>query len=131
MLSYPITGVREGTLQAERGRPVLERQRRMQQGLGLSHPSDRRDGRCPHRSGRPAAGADGLRLPGKALQPELPFSGQTRILTDQTPEPEPESAPAEPELLPFEPEKPFERISEFSVMNVAEQGGKPYWKVPG
>ena len=47
------------------------------------------------------------------------------------PEPEPEPAPAEPELLPFEPEKPFERISEFSVMNVAEQGGKPYWKVPG
>ena len=50
---------------------------------------------------------------------------------ESEPEPEPEPAPAEPELLTFEPEKPFERISEFSVMNVAEQGGKPYWKVPG
>ena len=50
---------------------------------------------------------------------------------EPSPEPEPEPAPAEPELLPFEPEKPFERISEFSVMSIAEQGGKPYWKVPG
>ena len=73
------------------------------------------------------------RLRARLSNRSCPFSGQTRILTDQTPEPEPEPepAPAEPELLPFEPEKPFERISEFSVMNVAEQGGKPYWKVPG
>lgn len=131
MLSYPITGVREGTLQAERGRPVLERQRRMQQGLGLSHPSDRRDGRCPHRSGRPAAGPDGLRLPGKALQPELPV-----FRADAHPD-RPDAGAGtgvctgRAGAAPFEPEKPFERISEFSVMNVAEQGGKPYWKVPG
>ena len=81
--------------------------------------------------GVPQPGPDGLRLRARLSNRSCPFSGQTRILTDQTPEPEPESAPAEPELLPFEPEKPFERISEFSVMNVAEQGGKPYWKVPG
>ena len=29
-----------------------------------------------------------------------------------------------------EPEKPFERISEFSVMDVVEQDGKLYWKAP-
>ena len=83
--------------------------------------------------GVPQPEPDGLRLRARLSNRSCPFSGQTRILTDQTPEPEPEPepAPAEPELLPFEPEKPFERISEFSVMNVAEQGGKPYWKVPG
>ena len=123
MLSYPITGVREGTLQAERD------------GLYWNVSAVcSKDWDFPIRLiaetdgvrtvlGVPQPGPDGLR--------SCPFSGQTRILTDQTPEPEPESAPAEPELLPFEPEKPFERISEFSVMNVAEQGGKPYWKVPG
>ena len=107
-----------GDASGRAGRPVLERQRRMQQGLGLPQPEP-----------------DGLRLRARLSNRSCPFSGQTRILTDQTPEPEPEPepepAPAEPELLPFEPEKPFERISEFSVMNVAEQGGKPYWKVPG
>ena len=110
MLSYPITGVREGTLQAERD------------GLYWNVSAVcSKDWDFPIRL---IAETDGARR-------SCPFSGQTRILTDQTPEPEPESAPAEPELLPFEPEKPFERISEFSVMNVAEQDGKPYWKVPG
>ena len=61
-----------GDASGRAGRPVLERQRRMQQGLGLSHPSDRRDGRRPHRSGRPAAGAGRPPAAGKALQPELP-----------------------------------------------------------
>ena len=109
MLSYPITGVREGDASGRAGRPVLERQRRMQQGLGLSHPPDRRDGWRPHRSGRPAAGAGRPPAAGKAFNRSCLFSGQTRILTDQTPEPEPEPepAPAEPELLPFEPEKPL------------------------
>ena len=66
-----------------------------------------------------------------AAEPETMEVQEPAIQAAPVPEPEPEPAPAEPELLPFEPEKPFERISEFSVMNVAEQGGKPYWKVPG
>ena len=130
-LSYPITGVREGTLQAERD------------GLYWNVSAVcSKDWDFPIRLiaetdgartvlGVPQPEPDGLRLRARLSNRSCPFSGQTRILTDQTPEPEPESAPAEPELLPFEPEKPFERISEFSVMNVAEQGGKPYWKVPG
>ena len=123
MLSYPITGVREGTLQAERD------------GLYWNVSAVcSKDWDFPIRLIAETDGARtvlGLRLRARLSNRSCPFSGQTRILTDQTPEPEPESAPAEPELLPFEPEKPFERISEFSVMNVAEQGGKPYWKVPG
>lgn len=103
MLSYPITGVREGTLQAERD------------GLYWNVSAVcSKDWDFPIRL---IAETDGARTVLGVPQPE--------------PEPEPEPAPAEPELLPFEPEKPFERISEFSVMNVAEQGGKPYWKVPG
>ena len=62
------------------------------------------------------------------------FTDRTRITTDQRPKPEPETdpepQPAEPELFPFEPEKPFDRISEFSVMDVVEQDGKLYWKAP-
>ena len=124
MLSYPITGVREGTLQAERD------------GLYWNVSAVcSKDWDFPIRLiaetdgartvlGVPQPEPDGLRLRARLSNRSCPFSGQTRILTDQTPEPE-------PELLPFEPEKPFERISEFSVMNVAEQGGKPYWKVPG
>ena len=101
MLSYPITGVREGTLQAERD------------GLYWNVSAVcSKDWDFPIRL---IAETDGART----------------VLGVPQPEPEPEPAPAEPELLPFEPEKPFERISEFSVMNVAEQGGKPYWKVPG
>ena len=133
MLSYPITGVREGTLQAERD------------GLYWNVSAVcSKDWDFPIRLiaetdgartvlGVPQPEPDGLRLRARLSNRSCPFSGQTRILPDQTPEPEPEPepAPAEPELLPFEPEKPFERISEFSVMNVAEQGGKPYWKVPG
>ena len=64
-------------------------------------------------------------------EPETMEVQEPAIQAAPVPEPEPEPAPAEPELLPFEPEKPFERISEFSVMSIAEQGGKPYWKVPG
>ena len=131
MLSYPITGVREGTLQAERD------------GLYWNVSAVcSKDWDFPIRLiaetdgartvlGVPQPEPDRHPLRAKQTHPSIPFYGQTRILTDQTPEPEPESAPAEPELLPFEPEKPFERISEFSVMNVAEQDGKPYWKVPG
>ena len=135
MLSYPITGVREGTLQAERD------------GLYWNVSAVcSKDWDFPIRLiaetdgartvlGVPQPEPDGHPRRARRSNPTGPFCGQTRILTDQTPEPEPEPepepAPAEPELLPFEPEKPFERISEFSVMNVAEQGGKPYWKVPG
>ncbi len=133
MLSYPITGVREGTLQAERD------------GLYWNVSAVcSRDWDFPIRLiaeadgvrtvlGVPQPGPDGLRLQTRLSNRSCPFSEQTRILTDQTPEPEPEPEPAsaKPELLPFEPEKPFERIPEFSVMNVVEQDGKPYWKVPG
>ena len=57
------------------------------------------------------------------------FTDRTRITTDQKPEQEEEPEP-EQELLPFEPEKPFDRISEFSVMDVVEQDGTLYWKAP-
>ena len=134
MLSYPITGVREGTLQAERD------------GLYWNVSAVcSKDWDFPIRLiaetdgartvlGVPQPEPDGLRLRARLSNRSCPFSGQTRILTDHVPscqEPASAAAPAEPELLTFEPEKPFERISEFSVMNVAEQGGKPYWKVPG
>ena len=139
MLSYPITGVREGTLQAERD------------GLYWNVSAMcSRDWDFPIRLiaetdgvrtvlGVPQPGQDGLRLQARLSNRSCPFSEQTRILTDQTPEPEPEpeSEPepepvsAEPDLLPFEPEKPFERIPEFSVMNVVEQDGKTYWQAPG
>ena len=133
MLSYPITGVREGTLQAERD------------GLYWNVSAVcSKDWDFPIRLiaetdgartvlGVPPPGPGGRPRGARLSNPGGPVYGPTRLQPDQTPEPEPEPepAPAEPELLPFEPEKPFERISEFSVMNVAEQGGKPYWKVPG
>ena len=107
MLSYPITGVREGTLQAERD------------GLYWNVSAVcSRDWNFPIRLiaeadgvrtvlGVPQPGPDGLRLQTRLSNRSCPFSEQTRILTDQTPEPEPEPEPAsaEPELLPFEPEK--------------------------
>ena len=76
-----------------------------------------------------------LRLRTRISDRSCHFTDQTRITTDQQPEQEPElepepQQPAEPELLPFEPEKPFDRISEFSVMDVVEQDGTLYWKAP-
>ena len=113
MLSYPITGVREGTLQAERD------------GLYWNvSAACSKDWDFPIRLiaetdgvrtvlGVPQPEPGGLRLQTRLSNRSCPFSEQTRILTDQTPDPEPEPepnpepAPAEPELLPFEPEKPF------------------------
>lgn len=75
-----------------------------------------------------------LRLRTRISDRSCHFTDRTRITTDQRPKPEPETdpepQPVEPELFPFEPEKPFERISEFSVMDVVEQDGKLYWKAP-
>ena len=73
-----------------------------------------------------------LRLRTRISDRSCHFTDRTRITTDQRPEPEPEPEQQlqEPELLPFEPEKPFDRISEFSVMDVVEQDGKLYWKAP-
>ncbi len=75
-----------------------------------------------------------LRLRTRISDRSCHFTDRTRITTDQRPKPEPETdpepQPAKPELFPFEPEKPFERISEFSVMDVVEQDGKLYWKAP-
>lgn len=75
-----------------------------------------------------------LRLRTRISDRSCHFTDRTRITTDQRTKPEPETdpepQPAEPELFPFEPEKPFERISEFSVMDVVEQDGKLYWKAP-
>ena len=75
-----------------------------------------------------------LRLRTRISDRSCHFTDRTRITTDQRPKPEPETdpapQPAEPALFPFEPEKPFERISEFSVMDVVEQDGKLYWKAP-
>ena len=75
-----------------------------------------------------------LRLRTRISDRSCHFTDRTRITTDQRPKPEPETdpepQPAEPELFPFEPERPFERISEFSVMDVVEQDGKLYWKAP-
>ena len=75
-----------------------------------------------------------LRLRTRISDRSCHFTDRTRITTDQRtklePETDPEPQPAEPELFPFEPEKPFERISEFSVMDVVEQDGKLYWKAP-
>ena len=90
MLSYPITGVREGTLQAERD------------GLYWNVSAVcSKDWDFPIRLiaetdgartvlGVPQPEPDGLRLRARLSNRSCPFSGQTRILTDQTPEPEPE-----------------------------------------
>ena len=133
MLSYPITGVRAGTLQAERdGLDSTVRaacSSDWDDPIGLLAETDG----VRTILGVPQPEPDGLRLQIRISNRSCPFTEQTRILTDQTPEPEPEPEPAsaEAELLPFEPEKPFERIPEFSVMNVVEQDRKPYWKTPG
>ena len=93
MLSYPITGVREGTLQAERD------------GLYWNVSAVcSKDWDFPIRLiaetdgartvlGVPQPEPDGLRLRARLSNRSCPFSGQTRILTDQTPEPEPEPEP--------------------------------------
>ena len=97
MLSYPITGVREGTLQAERD------------GLYWNVSAVcSKDWDFPIRLiaetdgartvlGVPQPEPDGLRLRARLSNRSCPFSGQTRILTDQTPEPEPEPEPEQPE----------------------------------
>ena len=129
MLSYSIDGVREGSLQAEKD------------GLYWNvSASCSRDWEYPIRLiaetdgmqvvlGVPLPEQDGLHLHARISNRSCPFTEQTRILTDQTPEPKPVQA-EEPELLPFEPTQPFDRISEFSVMDVVEQDGKPYGKTP-
>ena len=85
MLSYPITGVREGTLQAERD------------GLYWNVSAVcSKDWDFPIRLiaetdgartvlGVPQPEPDGLRLRARLSNRSCPFSGQTRILTDQTP----------------------------------------------
>ena len=86
MLSYPITGVREGTRQAERD------------GLYWNVSAVcSKDWDFPIRLiaetdgartvlGVPQPGPDGLRLQTRLSNRSCPFSEQTRILTDQTPE---------------------------------------------
>ena len=77
MLSYPITGVREGTLQAERDglywnvSAVCSKDWDFPIRL-IAETDGVRPERCGHRSGRPAAGAGRPPAAGKALQPELP-----------------------------------------------------------
>lgn len=131
MLSYPITGVREGTLQAERDglywnvSAVCSKDwdfpiRLIAETDGartvLGVPGSRRRTASGCGQGSPTGAA---RFPGDA-HPDRPDAGAgTGVCTGRA------------GAAPFEPEKPFERISEFSVMNVAEQDGKPYWKVPG
>ena len=121
MHEYPIEGVQAGTLRAERDGLYWEI-----------------DASCPRDWDHPIrllAETDGVRVKLGVPQPEgerlrlrcrlsarsCPLSDSTRILTDQQPE---------QTMLPFEPEKPFERISDFSVLQVVEKDGKPYWTQP-
>lgn len=121
MHEYPIEGVQDGTLRAEKD--------------GLYW---KIDASCPRDWDHPIrllAETDGVRVNLGVPQPEgeklrlqcrlsarsCPLSDSTRIRTDQQPE-QPEQT-----LLPFEPEKPFDHISDFSVLQVVEQDGKPYW----
>lgn len=88
--------------------------------------------------GVPMPEGDTLHLSARISDRQCPFTADTRITTDQEPEPAPEPEPeSEPEpaeaaqaLLPFEPEKPFERIADFPAMHVVEQDGKLYWQPP-
>ncbi len=83
--------------------------------------------------GVPFPEGDALHLTARISDRQCPFAADTRITTDQEPEPEPEPEPGQPAqtLLPFEPEKPFDRIAEFPTMHVVEQDGKVYWQTPG
>ena len=124
MLSYPIKGVRDGTLQAKRDGLYWEicaecscdwtfpiRLLAETDGVRVT-------------LGVPMPEAGRLRLQTRLSDRSCHFTEQTCILTDQYTQP-----PAQPEPLePFEPEQPFEHISDFSVMHVVEQDGKAYWK---
>ncbi len=134
MLSYQIGGVREGTLEAEKDGLYWRITARCS-----------RDWDFPIRLlaetacgcvtlGVPQPDGAYLQLQTRLSDRSCPLTEQTRIITDQTAdEPEEavdeqENAPGEQEAIPFEPEKPFDRISEFSVMHVVEQDGKTYWQ---
>ena len=71
--------------------------------------------------GVPQPEGEKLRLQCRLSARSCPLSDSTRVRTDQQPE---------QTLLPFEPEKPFDHISDFSVLQVVEQDGKPYWTQP-
>ena len=121
MLSYSIDGVREGSLKPEKD------------GLYWNvSASCSRDWEYPIRLiaetdgmqvvlGVPLPEQDGLHLQCRLSARSCPLSDGTRVRTDQQPE---------QTLLPFEPEKPFDHISDFSVLQVVEQDGKPYWTQP-
>lgn len=118
MHEYPIEGVQDGTLRAEKD--------------GLYWKIDASCTRDWDHPIRLLAETDGVRVSLGVPQPEgeklrlqcrlsarsCPLSDSTRVRTDQQPE---------QTLLPFEPEKPFDHISDFSVLQVVEQDGKPYW----
>lgn len=121
MHEYPIEGVQDGTLRAEKD--------------GLYWKIDASCTRDWDHPIRLLAETDGVRVSLGVPQPEgeklrlqcrlsarsCPLSDSTRVRTDQQPE---------QTLLPFEPEKPFDHISDFSVLQVVEQDGKPYWTQP-
>lgn len=121
MHEYPIEGVQNGTLRAEKD--------------GLYWKIDASCTRDWDHPIRLLAETDGVRVSLGVPQPEgeklrlqcrlsarsCPLSDGTRVRTDQQPE---------QTLLPFEPEKPFDHISDFSVLQVVEQDGKPYWTRP-
>ena len=121
MHEYPIEGVQDGTLRAEKD--------------GLYWKIDASCTRDWDHPIRLLAETDGVRVSLGVPQPEgeklrlqcrlsarsCPLSDSTRVCTDQQPE---------QTLLPFEPEKPFDHISDFSVLQVVEQDGKPYWAQP-
>ena len=71
--------------------------------------------------GVPQPEGEKLRLQCRLSARSCPLSDNTRVRTDQQPK---------QTLLPFEPEKPFDHISDFSVLQVVEQDGKPYWTQP-
>lgn len=140
MLSYAIEGVQEGTLQAEKD--GLYWNVTAQCSRDWPHPirllAQTQSGQVS--LGVPAPKEDALYLKTRISNRRCPFTAETRVLTDQKPpeppqsepetrpETEPEIREVEPELVPFEPEKPFDRISEFSVMQIVEKDGRTWWK---
>ena len=107
MHEYPIEGVQNGTLRAEKD--------------GLYWKIDASCTRDWDHPIRLLAETDGVRVNLGVPQPEGEKLRLQCRLTDQQPE---------QTLLPFEPEKPFDHISDFSVLQVVEQDGKPYWTQP-
>lgn len=121
MHEYPIEGVQNGTLRAEKDglywkidasctrdwdHPIRLLAETDGVRVNLGVPAARKGRSCGCSAGSPPAAAPVRRHP------------------------RPHRSAAGADAAAFEPEKPFDHISDFSVLQVVEQDGKPYWTQP-